>query len=92
MGLAESFKALSDPQRREILLLLRDGRYSAGALAETLKISPSALSYHLKALKKADMVIEYKDKNYVYYELNTSLFDELMLWFQQFREEEDACE
>lgn len=88
MGLAESFKALSDPQRREVLLLLRNGRCTAGSLAEQLHISPSALSYHLKALKAADMVIEYKDKNYVYYELNISLFDELMLWFQQFREEE----
>lgn len=88
MGLAESFKALSDPQRRELLLLLRAGRQTAGSLAEELGISPSALSYHLKALKKADMVIEYKEKNFVYYELNTSLFDEMMLWFQQFRKEE----
>lgn len=88
MGLVESFKALSDPQRREVLLLLRNGRCTAGGLAEQLHISPSALSYHLKVLKAADMVIEYKDKNYVYYELNISLFDELMLWFQQFREEE----
>ena len=75
MGLAESFKALADPQRREILLLLRGGRQSAGELAERLGVSPSALSYHLKALKKADMVIEYKEKNFVYYELNTSLVD-----------------
>ena len=88
MALAESFKALSDPQRREILLLLRKGRCSAGELAEQLHISPSALSYHLKTLKMADMVIEYKDKNFIYYELNTSLFDEMMLWFQQFREGE----
>ena len=88
MGLAESFKALADPQRREILLRLRGGRQSAGELAERLGVSPSALSYHLKALKKADMVIEYKAKNFVYYELNTSLVDELMLWLQQFRKEE----
>lgn len=88
MGLAESFKALADPRRREILLLLRGGRQSAGELAEQLGVSPSALSYHLKALKKADMVIEYKEKNFVYYELNTSLVDELMLWLQQFRKEE----
>lgn len=89
MGLAESFKALADPQRREVLLILRSGRYSAGELAEKLQLSPSALSYHLKALKKADMVIEYKDKNFIFYELNTSLFDEMMLWFQRFREEEE---
>lgn len=53
-----------------------------------MKISPSALSYHLKTLKKADMVTEYKEKNFVYYELNTSLFDEIMLWFQAFCGEE----
>ena len=55
MGMAESFKALSDPQRREVLLLLRNGRCTAGSLAEQLQISPSALSYHLKTLKKAEM-------------------------------------
>ena len=89
MGLAESFKALAGPQRREVLLLLRGGPCTAGELAQRLEISPPALSYHLKALKKADMVMEYKEKNFVYYELNTSLFDELMLWFRQFREEEE---
>ena len=88
MGLAESFKALADPQRREILLLLRQGSCTAGKLSARLKISPSALSYHLKTLKKADMVTEYKEKNFVYYELNTSLFDEIMLWFQAFCGEE----
>lgn len=90
MGLGESFKAMADPQRRALLLLLRrEGRCTAGSLAEQLKLSPSALSYHLKLLKRADMVIEYKQKNYVYYELNTSLFDEMLLWFQQFREEKE---
>ncbi len=89
MGLAESFKAMADPQRRELLLLLRRGRCTAGGLARQLDLSPSALSYHLKVLKNADMVIEYKQKNYIYYELNTSLFDEIMLWLQQFRGEKE---
>ena len=88
MGLAESFRALADPQRRDMLLLLRQGCCTAGKLSERLEISPSALSYHLKTLKKADMVTEYKEKNFVYYELNASLFDEMMLWFQQFSGEE----
>ena len=90
MGLGESFKAMADPQRRELLTLLRrEGRCTAGSLAGQLRLSPSALSYHLRILKNADMVIEYKKKNYVYYELNTSLFDEMLLWFQQFREEKE---
>ena len=84
MGLAETFMALSDPQRRELLMLLRDGRMSAGELAEKLEVTPAALSYHLKLLKKADLVMEYKEKNFVYYELNTTVFDEMIMWMQQF--------
>lgn len=84
MGISETFKVLSDEQRREILILLREERKNAGELAAALGITPAALSYHLKLLKNADMVIEYKEKNFVYYELNTSIFDELMLWFGKF--------
>lgn len=84
MGIAETFKALSDPQRRDLLTLLRDGRLNAGELAEKLNITPAALSYHLKLLKKADLVMEYKEKNFVYYELNTSVFDEMIIWMKQF--------
>lgn len=78
------FKVLSDKQRRDILVMLRDGRLSAGEIAERLGVSPAALSYHLRLLKQADLVMEYKSKNFVYYELNTSVFDELILWVQQF--------
>ncbi len=84
MGLAETFKALSDPQRRDLLIMLRSGRMNAGEIAEKLNISPAALSYHLRLLKKADLVMEYKEKNFVYYELNTSVFDEMILWMKQF--------
>lgn len=84
MGLAETFKALSDPQRREILTMLRGGRLNAGEIAERLGVTAAALSYHLKLLKKADLVMEYKEKNFVYYELNTSVFDEMILWMKQF--------
>lgn len=84
MGLAETFKALSDPQRREILTMLRDGRMSAGEIAVQLGVTPAALSYHLKLLKNADLVMEYKEKNFIYYELNTSIFDEMIMWMKQF--------
>ena len=83
-SISDTFKILSDPQRREILVMLRVGRMSAGDIAEKLNITPAALSYHLKLLKNADMLLEYKEKNFIYYELNTSIFDEMMMWFGQF--------
>ncbi|MDO5291989.1 MAG: autorepressor SdpR family transcription factor [bacterium] len=84
MGIAQSFKVLSDQQRREVLMLLKNGRMSAGEIAEALKITPAALSYHLKLLKQAELLLEYREKNFIYYELNTSVFDELIIWIQQF--------
>jgi len=57
-----------------------------------LNISPAALSYHLRLLKQADFVLEYREKNFIWYDLNTSIFDELLLWIQQFRGDEDEKE
>lgn len=84
MGLADTFKVLSDAQRRDILMMLKEGRMSAGEIAEKLDVTPAALSYHLKLLKNADMVMEYKQKNFIYYELNTTIFDEMVMWVKQF--------
>ena len=78
------FKVLADSQRREILVMLKNGRMNAGEIAEALDISPAALSYHLKLLKGADLVMEYKDKNFIYYEINISVFESLILWVEQF--------
>lgn len=78
------FKVLADEQRREILVMLKGGRMSAGEIAEALNITPAALSYHLKQLKGADLVMEYKQKNFVYYEINATVFEELILWIKQF--------
>ena len=87
MGFAETFKALSDPARREILLMLRNGRMSAGDIASHFDMTGATVSYHLSVLKKADLVYETKQKNFVFYELNTSVFEEIMLWFAQFKGE-----
>ena len=84
MSLQGTFKTLSDPIRRNILLQLKEGKMIAGDISEKIGISPAALSYHLKLLKKNNLIIESKEKNYVYYELNTSLFDELIIWLKQF--------
>ena len=78
------FKVLSDFQRREILVMLKEGRMNAGEIAEKLGVTPAALSYHLKLLKDADLIMEYKQKNFIYYEINTSVFEELIMWIGQF--------
>ena len=84
MGKTNIFKVLADKRRRDILVMLKDGRKSAGEIAEQLGVSPSDLSYHLKLLKSADLVMEYRCKNFIYYEINTTVFDELILWVEQF--------
>lgn len=84
MGEYNLFKVLADEQRREILVMLKAGRMSAGEIAEALNITPAALSYHLKQLKGADLVMEYKHKNFIYYEINATVFEELILWIKQF--------
>jgi DNA-binding transcriptional ArsR family regulator len=87
MGFAETFKALSDPVRREILLLLRKGKLSAGEIGSHFEMTGATISYHLGILKKADLVFETREKNYIYYGLNTSVVEEVMLWLSQLKEE-----
>ena len=84
MAFADTFKALSDPVRREILVLLKDGKKSAGEIAENFDMTNPTISYHLSQLKKAGLVFESRYKNYIYYEINVSVFEEMMLWFSQF--------
>lgn len=87
MGFAETFKALSDPVRREILLLLRQGRMSAGEIGSHFEMTGATISYHLGILKKAELVYETREKNYIYYGLNTSVVEEVMLWLSQLKGE-----
>lgn len=84
MGKTSIFKVLADDQRRDILEMLKEGRLSAGEIAERLNVTPAALSYHLRRLKSADLVMEYKEKNFIYYEINISVLDELIMWVTQF--------
>lgn len=84
MGFHETFKALSDPARREILTMLKDGKMSAGDIGKHFDMTGATISYHLSQLKKADLIVESKYKNYIYYEINASVFEEIMLWFSQF--------
>jgi ArsR family transcriptional regulator len=84
MGLAETFKAVSDPVRREILMLLRDGKMSAGEIASHFEMTGATVSYHLSQLKKSELIQEERQKNFIYYRLNTSVFEEMMMWIAQF--------
>ena len=84
MGFAETFKALGDPVRREILVMLKSERLSAGEIASKFDLTQASVSYHLSQLKNAELIRENKQKNFIYYELNASVFEEVMLWLSQF--------
>lgn len=85
MAFAETFKALSDPVRREILNLLKGGRLTAGDIASRFDMTGATVSYHLSQLKKAGLIFESREKNYIYYSLNASVLEEVLLWLQDLK-------
>lgn len=87
MGFAETFKALSDPARREILMMLREKPLSAGEIGSHFEMTGATISYHLSILKKADLVRETREKNFIYYDLNVSVVEDVMLWLSQLKGE-----
>ena len=89
MAFADTFKALSDPVRRDILTMLKKGRMSAGEIRSNFDMAGATVSYHLNILKKADLVFEEKEKNFVYYSLNTSIVEEVMVWLSGLRGDND---
>lgn len=80
MGMSETLKAVSDPARRDILEMLKDGKKSAGEISEKFSLTNATVSYHLAQLKKANLILEHKYKNFIYYELNISVFEEVLVW------------
>ena len=87
MSFPDDFKALSDPVRREILTLLKQqGKMPAGEIAAEFELSNATISYHLSMLRKADLVFETRYQKYIYYEINTSVFESIAMWILQFRE------
>ena len=80
MGLQRTIKALSDPVRRAILDLLKAGRLPAGEIANHFPISGAAVSKHLSILREADLIRDAREGKYIFYELNTSVLEEVMLW------------
>ena len=81
MGLQQTLKALSDPIRREILNLLKKGRMPAGEITAHFSVSAPAISRHLSVLKEADLIRDTREGKFIFYEINTSVLEETMLWF-----------
>ncbi len=88
MSFSETMKALSDPVRREILNLLKGGSRTAGDIASRFDMTGATVSYHLSQLKRAGLVFEERDKNYIYYSLNASVLEEVLLWLQSLKGED----
>lgn len=80
MAMSETLKAISDSVRRDILDMLKEEKKSAGEIAEKFNLTGATVSYHLSQLKKADLITESKYKNFIYYELNTSVFEDVLAW------------
>lgn len=89
MSMSDTLKAISDPIRRNILEMLKTERKSAGEIAEQFDLTKATVSYHLSQLKKADLIVETKYKNFIYYELNVSVFEEVLLWIQSLGDKHD---
>ena len=88
MGIQSTLKALSDPIRRQILDMLKPGRLSAGEIAEAFPVSGAAVSKHLSVLKEADLIRDTLEGKFIYYELNASVLEEVMLWLVALKGEE----
>ncbi len=88
MGLQNTMKALSDPIRREILGLLKSGRCSAGQIGDKFPVSGAAISKHLSVLKEADLIRDAREGKFIYYELNASVLEEVLLWLAGLKGEE----
>lgn len=84
LGLHDTLKARSDPVRRDILELLKSGRLSAGDIGKHFDLSAATISHHLSQLKKAGLVLETKYKNFIFYELNVTVFEDVLIWVSQF--------
>lgn len=87
MGLQQTLKALVDPTRREILNLLKSGKHSAGEISDHFDITAAAISRHLSVLKDADLIDDTREGKYIFYELNTSVLEEIMLWISDLKGE-----
>lgn len=87
MGIQQTTKALADPTRREILNLLKEGKRSAGDITAHFDITAAAISRHLSVLKEADLIQDTRDGKFIFYELNASVLEEILLWIRDLKGE-----
>ena len=88
MSLQNTLKALSDPIRREILNLLKSGRMSAGEIVDHFAVTGASISRHLSVLKEADLIRDTREGKFIYYDLNASVLEEILLWISDLKGEE----
>lgn len=89
LGLQTTLKALADPVRREILTLLKDGRMSAGEIAEHFPVTGASISRHLSVLKEAELIRDRREGKFIFYELNTSVLEDVLLWISLLKGDTD---
>ena len=89
MRFGDTFQALSNPVRREILMMLKQRKLAAGEIASHFDLTWATVSHHLHVLKQAELVFETKEKNFVYYQLNTSVLEDILLWIADLKGEEN---
>ena len=89
MGLQNTLKALAEPIRREILNLLKNGPLSAGEIVDHFSVTGASISRHLSVLKEADLIRDRREGKFIYYELNASVLEEIMLWITDLKGESD---
>ena len=87
MGLQNTLKALADPIRREILGMLKSGRMSAGDIAEHFDVTGASISRHLSVLKDADLIRDTREGKFIFYDINTSVLEDIMLWITELKGE-----
>ena len=92
MGLQNTLRALSDPIRREILNLLKSGRLSAGEITEHFPVTGASISRHLSVLKEADLIRDTREGKFIYYDLNASVLEEILLWIKDLKGDDDHAE
>lgn len=89
MSLQKTLRALADPTRRKILNLLKEGRMSAGEITDCFSVTAASISRHLSVLKEADLIRDSREGKFIYYQLNASVLEEIMLWLSDLKGEEE---